>query len=273
VSLILIIILNKRAIAPLSLVTLGAIVTFALACGLNGILKHTSSYVSAYSASENDYVLIEGKGTLSFIDISKSSERKRVPGTLVSDLGYTEVENYVLLDYSSITNEYLDSVVSTVLVRNLYLPVPKDEDEIKMNALIKETLSDERIRIKEIEDTLFLSGYKININPQNEISRSERRAVSFTLKKNDVTTLYLGSGTYELFDYFAKENAYCADVIIFGSYGPTYHQKYFYEMKYLDAAIYLGKSHDFASDEHKNATQGREFIKNRELVRLKLQAP
>ena len=272
-SLILLIFVNKKGLILFSSITLSGLLVFFIGCGSNAILKATGSYVSAYSENGNDYVLIEGKGTLSFIDVSKSSERKRVPGVLSAENGYTEIENYVLLDYSSKSNEYLDSVLSACLVRNLYLPAPKNEDEIKMNELIKETLEDERTNIYELYEGVYLSGYEFNLNPKDEINRSERRAVSFTLKRKDVTTLYLGSATYELLDYFASENAYTADIIIFGSYGPTYHQKYFYEMRYLDAAIYLGNSYDFATDEHKNATQGKDFRENYDIVRIKIKSP
>ena len=263
---------KKQLIASFLLVLFGFAVLF-VASGANGIVKMTTSHVSAYSENGNDYIFIEAKGKLSVIDISKSSEEKHLPAALVSKLGYTEIENYVLLDYSHKSNEYLNAVTSVCLVKNLYLQSPDSTDEEEMNMLIRQTLSDERINIFDFGNDLELNGYKMNINPNDKINRSERRSVSFTLEIDGVRVAYLGSASYEIFDYYTAEKSYDADVLVFGSYGPTYKQSYFYEMNSLDCAIYMGNSYDFATEEHKNATQGKDFIEIDDIVRIKIKSP
>ena len=270
--IVLLLVKGKGIIAPICVVLCGFFILFSASL-VNFIVKRTTSFVSTYSQNENDYILIEGKGRLSVIDVSKSSERNHVPAMLTENLGYTEIENYLLLDYSHKSDEYLNKVSEKTIIRNLYLPTPKNEDELRMNEKIREELKDERIKINELTPTLTLHGYKMEINPNDTLKRSERRCVTFSLERNDVTISYFGSGSYEMFDYYTKEKSITSDIIIFGAYGPTYKQSYFYEMNYLDYAIYMGKSYDFATEEHKNATQGKEFIKDGELIRIKIQAP
>ena len=272
-SLILLTVLRRKQLIPLTCILVGGFAVLLLAGGANFVVKASTSYVSAYSENGNDFVFLESKGKLTVIDISKSSEKKYLPYALVSELGYTEIENYILLDYSHKTNEYLNAVTESCLVRNVYLQSPDSEEEAKMNLLVKEELGDERLNIYELPSSLQINDFKMDVCQNDRLNRSERRSVCFSLEGKGTVISYFGSASYEIFDYYTAKKSYTSDVLVFGSYGPTYKQSYFYEMNTLDCAIYMGNSYDFATEEHKNATQGKDFIDKDDIVRIKIKSP
>ena len=120
-----------------------------------------------------------------------------------------------------------------------------------------------------LENQLTLRGFDIEMVAYT-LDRSERKSISFSAKASSAVFTYFGSSSYEVYDYFTKEKAGICDIAVFGAYGPNYKVKYNYDMPYLNKAIYLGGSYDFASEELKNTTQGALFVDKGEWVRIKL---
>jgi hypothetical protein len=233
----------------------------------NQIVKANNEYITVGSYKENDYILFESKNKLSVVDISSTS-LAALPLSYEQELGYPEIEEYIVCDYSHKTDLYLERILKRTIVRKLYLPVPTDEEK-EMYDMISSMANKEGTEILFLENELSLREFDVEMSVHT-LKRSERKSVSLSAEINGAVVTYFGSSSYEVYDYFTKEKASVSDVGIFGAYGPNYKVKYNYEMDYLDKAIYLGNSYDFASDELKNATQGALFIDKGKTARIKL---
>jgi hypothetical protein len=260
------IIKRKHLFKVLPALLVGALVL----CGgtiANQIVKANNEYITVGSYKENDYILFESKNKLSVVDISSTS-LAALPLSYEQELGYPEIEEYIVCDYSHKTDLYLERILKRTIVRKLYLPVPTDEEK-EMYDMISSMANKEGTEILFLENELSLRDFDVEMSVHT-LKRSERKSVSLSAEINGAVVTYFGSSSYEVYDYFNKEKASVSDVGIFGAYGPNYKVKYNYEMDYLDKAIYLGDSYDFASDELKNATQGALFIDKGKTARIKL---
>lgn len=233
----------------------------------NQIVKANNEYITVGSYKENDYILFESKNKLSVVDISSTS-LAALPLSYEQELGYPEIEEYIVCDYSHKTDLYLERILKRTIVRKLYLPVPTDEEK-EIYDIIVALAKEQGTEVTFLEKELSLREFDVEMSVHT-LKRSERKSVSLSAEINGAVVTYFGSSSYEVYDYFTKEKASVSDVGIFGAYGPNYKVKYNYEMDYLDKAIYLGNSYDFASDELKNATQGALFIDKGKTARIKL---
>ncbi len=270
--IIMIVIKRKHLLKVLPAILVGFLVLI-LGSVSNYIVKKTNDYVVAFNYEISDYVVFENNNRLNIVDISTTTTgNARLPRGLKDGLGYGEIESYVVCDYSHLTDKYLDDILSYMIVRELYVPVPENEDEQLIYDEIVKIAEDENTELKLLQKELMLGEYQLEFNILS-LDRSKRKSVSFTATINENVITYFGSASYEAFDYFTEKKAGITDVAIFGEYGPSYKQEYEYTMKYLDCAIFMGDSYYFASQEIKNATQGDLFLLNNDLSRIKLSKP
>ncbi len=244
---------------------------FIIGTTANFVEKQTSTYVSALEYKGGDYIVIENEGEIGIVDItSAKSKYETVASSLASAFCYSEIETYVLTSYSESAPEYINSIASWNIVRELYVPKPKGEEEAALCAEIFEIAKKQGTRVAISDETVSVGNSELEIN-RIEFDRSVYDSVSVSFKINGVSVLYLGASSYEAFDYFTEERAPNADLVIFGDSGPKYKLEYTYKLDSVDCAVYLGKSYNFASEKVKNATQGKEFSPENDYVRIKIQ--
>lgn len=269
VLLVAMIVRRKYLFKALSFISL-FLVFFLIGTTSNVVEKQRSTYVSAFNYEDSDYLILENDGKISILDFSKSRKgHKSIATQLPSSFGFAEVEDYVLFNYSTTSAEYVRSIISWDIVRVLYLPQPRGEDEASICAEIMALAKKQGTRVEILSDSLTLFGTEFEIN-RTDFDRSVYDSVSVSGKINGTSILYLGSSSYESFDYFGEVNAPNADIVIFGDSGPTYKLEYNYPLKCVDYAIFICNSYDFASEIIKNATQGKEFLLNNDYVRIKI---
>ena len=223
--------------------------------------RHTNNYVSVSTYKTSDFVFLEGKNKLTVVDISTTTSG--IYGAVskgISSLNYSEIENYIICDYSHKTDDYFEKLAKNYKIRSLYLQYPSNKDEIAMYSELLEIAKSEKIEVKYLEKSLDVSNFTIALAPIDTLSRSEKRSISFSAKANNCEFLYLGSASYEIFDYFTKEMAHTADIAFFGTYGPSFHVPYYYSMPYLDRAVFSDGSYEFATDEMKNQLNDKTTI-------------
>lgn len=268
-TLILVMIIKRKYLFKVLPALLVGVLVLSGGTIANYIVKSTNEYITVSSYKENDYILFEGKNKLSIVDISTTSTgASALPLSFEQELGYPEIEEYIVCDYSHKTNLYLEGILKGTIVRRLYLPVPTEEEK-EIYDIIVHLAKEQGTEVSFLENELKLRGFDIEMNVHT-LARSARKSVSLSAKAESTVFTYFGSSSYEVYDYFTKEKASTTDIAVFGAYGPNYKVKYNYDMPYLDKAIYLGESHDFASDELKNATQDALFVDKGETVRIKL---
>lgn len=234
--------------------------------------RYTNNYVSVSTYKTSDFVFLEGKNELTVIDASATTNGiYNTSAGAISHLNYTEVENYIICDYSYQTNKYFEKLSKNYKIRNLYLQEPQNDDEKIMYNKLYKIADEEDIQVKILEKRLDVSDFELEFSPIDTLSRSKKRCISFSAEANGCELLYLGSGSYEIFDKFTEEKAKTADVVVFGSYGPSYHVSYYYDMPYLDKAMFLGNSYDFARDKMKNQLSDKMIFTTIEPIKFKLE--
>ena len=247
-----------------------SVLFFAFGCLFNYVDKANNVYISAYNYKTSDFVAIESKNELTLIDVSEATTgvANHTIG-FVDKLNATEIENYIMTDYSSKANYYFKSVSENVKINNLYLCAPTDDEKEIYNEIVNVAKNDE-INVLALEKQVELSGVTVDFSPINTLSRSKKRSVSFNISVGDIDFLYLGAGSYEIFDYFADNMSKMADTIVFGSHGPSYQEPYKYEIPYAQNAIYYGSARHYAEWDLIKATQEIEIKADEEPIKFKL---
>ena len=213
------------------------------------VQRNNNTYIGGHSNGTNDIVFIEDAGDLTIIDVTKTSQGSYIYAYNVSTyLGYYEIENYIISDYSGKTHICIDNLSNVTIVKNIYVPNPQNEKEEEMLSLINDVAKRKGINIFVKENQLSTENTAITFAPVDYLPRSDLRCVAFSIDHKSTRLTYLGSSVFELCDYFVDESAYLSDIIIFGSYGPKYHVNYNYEAPYLDHCVFFGNSKSFAND-------------------------
>ena len=219
--------------------------TIALFC-----VRNSNVYAGIYSIEGDDVAFVENEGALTIIDITNTSGGDYALSNSVSlTLGYYEIENYIITDYSSKTHICFNNLSSHTIVKNVYLPFPVDEEEASTLNSIKEIALSKNIDVHLLENELLFNGVKITFSKEQFLPRSKKRAVAFSLECSQVRFTYLGAGAFEVCDYFATDTAYLSDIVVFGSYGPKRKVEFSYSLPYLDHCVFLGDSQEYAADD------------------------
>ena len=246
-------------------------VFFLIGTTANVVEKQTNTYVSAFNYGDGDYLMLEDEGKLSIMDLSKAKRGDRnFASSLASAFCYAEIESYVLCNYSKDAPEYISSVLSWNIVRELHLPKPMGDEESIYFTEIAEIAKNQGTRVEIFDDSIALGDDALEIS-RVDFERSVYDSVSISGKINGTTVAYFGASSYEAFDYFTEKHAPNADIIIFGGSGPKYKLEYSYSLDSVDYAIYMRDSYDYASEKVKNATQGKEFLLKNDYARIKIQ--
>ncbi|MBQ8546161.1 MAG: ComEC/Rec2 family competence protein [Clostridia bacterium] len=249
-ALVLLVLVKRKYIKHMTCLLLVGACVFASGSIINYIQAKNNVYISSYSSRSNDFITIEENNNLTVIDISKTTTG--VAGTsvgLIDYLHYSEVENYIICDYSHLTDLYFKRIAGNIKIETLYIPRPSDAKEMDIYQGIIRVAKKEKIKVAELQHNMKLDIATIEFSGNNTLPRSERKNVSFNISTNDCDFLYLGASSYEIFDYFTEEKSYNADVIVFGSYGPIYKKQYSYITPYVDKLIFYGESYIYADSE------------------------
>ncbi len=268
------IMISKRKHLKYAVISLCACsLVFVSGCFINYIDKLNNTYISTYNYKTSDFIAIEQEGKLTVVDISTTTT-----GVASYSLGFidylnnTEVENYIICDYSHLTDRYFDSVSGRIKIENLYLPDPQSEAEKKNYREIEKIAKKDKISLLSLENNLEIRGIRLDFASIDTLSRSERRSVSLNISKENYDFLYLGASSYEIFDYFTKDNSYMADVVVFGSYGPVYKKEYYYEIPNASYLVFCGYSYDYARGDLIARNEERIIRTKDEPIRFKLKS-
>ncbi len=225
-----------------------SILFFSFGCVYNYIDKSSNTYISSYNYKTSDFVTIQGKNKLNLVDISEATTGvAQYTLGMVKDANATEIENYIMTDYSAKADFYFEDVSGNIKINNLYLTEPQDSEIDVYNKIIQIAEND-GIKIYPLENSISISGATIDFSSDNRVERSKKRSVSFNINIGKIDFLYLGASSFEIFDYFFKESSYNADAVIFGAHGPAYKMIYNYQMPNAEKIIFYGDSKSFADE-------------------------
>ncbi len=241
ISCLIMLILPKRGLKLSFSMLLVSIFVFTIGTGVVFINRRNNFYITTYTG---DAVVVESDNTLTYIDIS-DHESALYPNDLCSYIGYTEIDSYVSLSYSSRLPNYLDRLTDNAIVRKVYLSKPFTENETKYYDACVDVLESKGIEC-QFSDELEIKDVSLTICSDSYISRSTKRAVVFSLLMNNTRYTYLGASSFELGTMEPALLASASDILAFGSYGPKYEVSYYYNAPFLEYILFMGNSKDYA---------------------------
>ena len=244
----LLIVKQKHLIHTVCCILLGALL-FTIGSLITSHNSSSSVYLTAYSDTGGDFLVVEDEGKVTAIDISKTNNSTAFTALGVfSHIGCYEIDTYVFTNYSSNSLSSVNSIVCQAVVREIILPVPLSDDEKSMAKNIEQAVQEMNISVSYLESEIKTQSTTIKFAKANTLGHSNLRSTALTVQCGDTLVAYLGASSYELCDYFIEDSVFQADGIIFGSYGPKYTVQYDYEAPQLDACVFFGESYSFASE-------------------------
>ena len=135
----------------------------------------------------------------------------------------TEIEKLILTHYHQYHPGSLKRLCETAIVREIYLPMPKSENEIKWYNEICARLDGMKTSI-----VLYAPGDKIELSEdcsialsaQYYVKRSVHPMYSVTVTSGEESFMYLSAAIYESEEFSGEIDA---DHIVFGIHGPNIH--------------------------------------------------
>ena len=225
----------KRKKVFVSALTSG-VLSILLLVAFNAVSTNNYNSASYYSAEKCDSIVLKSHMQTSYINSSQYSRGNAYDSVdYLTDENIYYLDNYVLTHYSWNMTEDLEIMLSNFPIENIYIPVPKNDDEDAILARVTKIISDFRSRILlvNINDVFELGECQASIlysTPYGEGTSTN----SFELNFGDKKLIYLSSGmmsqnnSKELEDVVAG-----SDVVIHGAHGKKYSDGYaiskFYE--------------------------------------------
>lgn len=213
--------------------------------------REANVYVSAHNYNNSsDIVCVEDGGQITVIDITNTTvSAAGFANHVTSSLGFYEIDNYVIADLSPSTDRFFDRLSDITVIRRLYLRTPSNKDEETIYKTVKDIATEKGISIMPLGKNIQMERSIIRFADKSYVSGSSKRAIALSVECQGNVFTYLGSGAFELYDDFVHNSTEASDVMVFGTYGPKYKTPYIYNSPYLDYAVFLGESQDFAAPE------------------------
>ena len=199
-----------------------------------------NNFVFTFSLDGGDVTYVRSDGKISVVDVSSSTRSviDEIYGRAI-DLGYCEIENYVLTDYSQYSPSALDYLSGNMMVRKLYLPDPVDEKEMARYDEICKRVKENGVAVYSLPDAVALGELNLLMGPEDFLPKSVKRIVTFSIEGETSRYTYLGASSFEgMASYgFASRYVQFSDVVYFGSYGPKYSVPFYFDISKVDHCI------------------------------------
>lgn len=215
------------------------IVLFCVVTILPTVATISKSYketVAYYSDSKCDEMLIRSKNEVCLINSAQYA--KNLAYTTIDfldDANVTYLDKYYLTHYSWSIDDELEVLLSNMLVKEIYLPIPRNDDENTILKILYKTVEDHRTRIVLFEENEAVTVGKYSVNLMYSSPYGETSINAFSVTKDDTVYTYISSG---LLNSSAKERMYASisnsDYVIFGEHGKKYKDKTYFADCYDD---------------------------------------
>ena len=214
---------------------------FLLAYGIHktNIAKDELSYIA--SENENCF-LIKDSGELTLIEsASYTRERGHHLVDLLYDEGITVVDNLRFTSYSFGISFELDALSRYVMIKNISLPSPQNDDEKTILSILKAQANKEGCDVSVFKsgEAVYAGDVRIR-HLSSEPYGSEFSGTVFELKTVDKKYVYMSSGfDYEDSDIVIEEYLNTVDGIIFSSSGKAYKKRKYFEYRLPELEILI----------------------------------
>ena len=244
ISVLCILILGKKTLKLAKIGCFVSIFVFVVGSVFLYTRRYNNIYASSHSFRKNDLVCIEDMGTITMIEITNTSGSvANSSNSFASYLGYYEIDNYVITNYTKSTIDCVDKLSKLTFLKRLYLPQPNNPDEEEAFLLISILAGGKNIDVRIYNNTVKTENTTISF-----AKRTSYKATVFSVEYSNTRFSYLSSGAFELCDSFVDEAVFLSDVVVFGAHGPKSRVPFSYKAPYLDYCVFLGNSKNFANE-------------------------
>ncbi len=233
---LLIVKLNRKFVAA---IILTSFVTLFATAMVYKVSEYSGDELIYSETVKSDLFLIKSGDKAAFVDSSQYSRSNAYDAIdILTENRVGVLDKYIVTHYSFALEENIDTLLSGVIIKEISLPHPKNDDEILIYKKLLRFISDFKCKI-----TLHNEGGIINIGnfkyyplysqAYNEGSSVNAAMITYMDRKS---YLYLSSGMLDE----KLENSYSlqidtADVIIFGAHGRRYKEHIYIDERFGNA--------------------------------------
>ena len=230
----LIIKLKNKGLAINVLVILYSIVTLVPTFATVG--KSYEETIAYYSDSKCDELLIRSENEVCLINSSQYS-RNLVYSSLdlLEDANVTHLDKYYLTHYSWSLDEDIETLLYNILVDEIYIPYPRNEDENTILKILYKSVEGSRCKIITFQEyeTVTVGKYSINLLYSEPYGNTSMNAVSVASQDEIVTYISSGLLSGKTEEQFRKYIS-LSDHIILGDHGKKYKEKVYITESFAD---------------------------------------
>lgn len=246
VSIVLALVLSKRRLKYCIAIMLTGVCVFVGGSTYSAILRESTVSVSSYDMGNADIVAIESKNEVMIIEMSSPSPSTASKSSAyASKIGYSDIDTYVIADYSSRMVDAFDKISDVTIIRKVMLPTPETDKERERYDAIEGLAQEKGIELAKIEESFDFGATCVDFMGYTRLGRSTKRCIAFSVSAYNSRFTYLGASAYEYPSYFPEAYATASDVVLLGSYGPKYRLNYDYELSSVDYFVFHGTSRDY----------------------------
>lgn len=236
--LFIVLCIKKKTLA-LNILMAAFIVTLAIPAVFN-VINDRNETVAYSSQAKSDEFIIRSKGKVCLINSAQYSKSLAYDSIeFLEDAKITHLDKYYLTHYSWSLDEDFDILLSNVLVDEIYLPKPKNDDEITILKVLFKAVEGYRTKIVLFDEgeEVTVGKYSIHLIHSAPYGLTSANALYFTDGKTKYT--YISSGLMSGDSALKmKEHISGSNYVIFGDHGlkykkPVYLEEYYESLKHI----------------------------------------
>jgi len=209
----------------MALPALAAVIAFSVCLTVYNVSNRGVSEVTYIKSNKNEMITVVNTKQASICDISSGGFANfKVAYDAVTYQCAAEIENFILTHYHQYHPNALRRICESYMVRNVYLPKPRSENDKKWYDSIMLSFEKSQTAVKLYEpgeDIDIGDGGTLNVSEYYYIDRSVHPVYTVRVTNNGESLLYMSSSIYE--NKAFEENYTGAEHLIFGIHGPNIH--------------------------------------------------
>lgn len=229
----------KRKVAALNIVMVMFVITMATPAVFN-VANDLDETVSYSSKSKSDEFIIRSRGEVCLINSAQYSKSLAYDSVeFLEDAKITHLDKYYLTHYSWSLDDDFDVLLSNVLVDEIYMPKPKNNDEITILKVLYKAIEGYRTKIILFDEgeAVTVGKYSIHLIHSAPYGITSANAFYFSNGKTKYTYISSGLMTGES-ALRMKEHISDSDIVVFGDHGQKYKSAVYLE-EYYESIDYM----------------------------------
>lgn len=218
-----IIVFIKRKVVALNIIAAAFVITMIIPTCFN-IVNDFDEMVAYSSQVRSDEFIIRSRGKVCLINSAQYSKSLAYDSVeFLEESKITHVDKYYLTHYSWSLDEDFDVMLSSVLVDEIYLPTPRNDDEVTILKILYKATEKYRTKIILFDDdeAVKIGKYSIQLLHSAPYGYTSANALYFTDGKSKYTYvssgLMVGDSAERMKKHISESTA-----VIFGDHGQKY---------------------------------------------------